>query len=152
MLSLFQVSCFCKSWTTLAVPKIIGQFCQELSCVPLKLRRRLLLFTPDFGSVNSFDSTWANLDSDLWVVSWQGWSSWDDMIEQVTRKVLSLADGVSTVWYGHSMGALVAYEVLKRFETRFQSLEPEGIVMISLCTRSLYNCHILDLFVQDVIV
>lgn len=81
----------------------------------------MLLFTPDFGSVNSFDSNWANLDTDLWVVSWQGWSSWDDMIEQVTRKVLSLADGVSTVWYGHSMGALVAYEVLKRFETRFQS-------------------------------
>lgn len=123
----------------------------------------MLLFTPDFGSVNSFDSNWANLDTDLWVVSWQGWSSWDDMIEQVTRKVLSLADGVSTVWYGHSMGALVAYEVLKRFETRFQSpgnltklpwvsLDIEYIYGIQApCTIVIY-CHIRNLHVQYVTV
>ena len=89
-----------------------------------QLRRRLLLFAPDFGSMNSFDSSWAKLDADLWLVSWQGWTCWDQMIEQVTRKVLSLADGVSTVWYGHSMGAIVAYEVLKRFETRYRSPGP----------------------------
>ena len=89
-------------------------------------RRRLLLFTPEFGSVSSFDrSTWSQLDADLWVVSWQGWTSWSEMIEQVTRQVLSLADGVSTVWYGHSMGALVAYEVLKRFETKYCSPDPQ---------------------------
>lgn len=84
----------------------------------------MLLFAPDFGSMNSFDSSWAKLDADLWLVSWQGWTCWDQMIEQVTRKVLSLADGVSTVWYGHSMGAIVAYEVLKRFETRYRSPGP----------------------------
>lgn len=94
-------------------------------CYSLCLRRRLLLFTPDFGSVNSFHSSWSKLDADLWVVSWQGWTSWDEMIEQVTRKVLSLADGVSTVWYGHSMGAIVAYEVLKQFETRYRSPGPQ---------------------------
>lgn len=95
--------------------------------------RRLLLFAPDFGSVNSFDSSWAKLDADLWLVSWQGWTCWDQMIEQVTRKVLSLADGVSTVWYGHSMGAIVAYEVLKRFETRYRSPNLPVSLIISGC-------------------
>lgn len=98
----------------------------------------MLLFAPDFGSVNSFDSSWAKLDADLWVVSWQGWTCWDQMIEQVTRKVLSLADGVSTVWYGHSMGAIVAYEVLKRFDARYRSPGPQErgeavIVITSTC-------------------
>ncbi|CAJ1422828.1 unnamed protein product [Effrenium voratum] len=99
---------------------------------------RLILFTPEFGCVDSFDwSVWGKLcpldDTDVWVVSWQGWTSWTEMIDQVTRKVLSFADGVSTVWYGHSMGALVAYEVLKRFETRYRSPNLPVALMVSGC-------------------
>ena len=88
------------------------------------------------------------------------------MIEQVTRKVLSFADGVSsfsaelgqaifscrivqlcskravtfslsqgTVWYGHSMGAIVAYEVLKRFDQRYRSLLEGNLSLARNCSR-----------------
>lgn len=84
---------------------------------------RLLLFTPEFGSEGSFNAAeWDRLaprDScDIWVISWQGWSNFDTMMEEVFRKVMSFADGVSTVWFGHSMGAIVAYECLRRMLKR----------------------------------
>eukprot|EP00439_Symbiodinium_sp_Y106_P022665 s7215_g2.t2 len=79
---------------------------------------RFILFTPEFGSVNSFAAS-----------SWQQ----TEMIEQVTRKVLSFADGVSTVWYGHSMGAIVAYEVLKRFDQRYRSPNLPVALIVSGC-------------------
>jgi len=99
---------------------------------------RFILFTPEFGSVNSFAaSSWQQLasshDTDFWIVSWQGWDNWTEMIEQVTRKVLSFADGVSTVWYGHSMGAIVAYEVLKRFDQRYRSPNLPVALIVSGC-------------------
>jgi cation diffusion facilitator CzcD-associated flavoprotein CzcO/surfactin synthase thioesterase subunit len=83
--------------------------------------QRLILFTPEFGSELSFDrdawSTLVPLDScDVWIVSWQGWTNFDEMIEQIKFKVLSFADATSTVWVGHGMGGIVAYELLKRFE------------------------------------
>mmetsp|Transcript_45037 Transcript_45037/g.106989 ORF Transcript_45037/g.106989 Transcript_45037/m.106989 type:complete len:948 (+) Transcript_45037:80-2923(+) len=84
---------------------------------------RLVLFAPEFGSENSYlHKTWNQLKPldtcDIWMVSWQGWDDFDRMIEYVYHKVLSMADGVSTVWYAHSFGAIVAYEVLKKFEGR----------------------------------
>jgi len=82
---------------------------------------RVLLFTPEFGNDASFDmESWSFLEPegkvDMWVVCWQGWQSIDDMLDEVTRKVASFADGVNTVWFGQGMGALVAYEVIKRFQ------------------------------------
>jgi len=82
---------------------------------------RVLLFTPEFGSEHSYDKeAWKALmpeeSTDIWVVCWQGWLNFDDMLSEVTRAALSFADGVNTVWFGHSMGAIVAFEVLKRFE------------------------------------
>eukprot|EP00930_Biecheleria_cincta_P069026 TRINITY_DN5681_c0_g2_i2.p1 TRINITY_DN5681_c0_g2~~TRINITY_DN5681_c0_g2_i2.p1 ORF type:complete len:909 (+),score=145.53 TRINITY_DN5681_c0_g2_i2:30-2756(+) len=99
---------------------------------------RLILFAPEFGSAKSFwQSTWERLEpkevTDIWVVNWQGWEIYDEMIEQVTRKVLSFADAVNTVWYGHSMGAIVAYEVLKRFEMRHQTPNLPVSLMVSGC-------------------
>jgi len=82
---------------------------------------RVLLFTPEFGNDRSYDAE--NLSylepetmTDVWVVSWQGWSNFDDMLKEVSHSVLSFADGVSTVWYGQGMGALVAYELLKMLD------------------------------------
>ena len=111
---------FCREWTR---ESAVDEVLFNIKLIPeYPPARRLLIFTPEFGSADSFQvQKWSELDADLWVVSWQGWTVWEEMIEQVTRQVLSLADGVSTTWYGHSMGALVAYEVLKRFETRYRS-------------------------------
>jgi len=82
---------------------------------------RVILFTPEFGSENSYDKEpWSALvpeeSTDIWVICWQGWSNFSEMLNEVTRAALSFADGVNTVWFGHSMGAIVAYEVLLRFE------------------------------------
>lgn len=82
---------------------------------------RVLLFTPEFGSDTSFNmEQWNYLEPqdkvDLWVVCWQGWTVFDDMIKQVTQHVLSFGDGANTVWFGQGMGAIIAYEVLKRIE------------------------------------
>lgn len=83
--------------------------------------RRILLFTPEFGMDTSFDmSAWGQVEpvgqTDIWVVCWQGWSDWSALIEEVGRRIMSFADAVSTVWFGHGMGAIVAYEVLKLME------------------------------------
>lgn len=84
---------------------------------------RCLLFTPEFGSHLSFNvESWNFIEPeetvDLWVVSWQGWTDFETMIEQVLRRVLSFGDGVNTVWFGQGMGAIVAYELLRRIEER----------------------------------
>jgi cation diffusion facilitator CzcD-associated flavoprotein CzcO/surfactin synthase thioesterase subunit len=82
---------------------------------------RLILFTPEFGSDLSFDNEiWSTLkpvqSCDIWIVSWQGWSNFDEMMDQLKWRVLSFADATSTVWVAHGMGALVAYELLKIFD------------------------------------
>lgn len=53
---------------------------------------------------------------EIWVICWQGWEDFGEMIEQITRRVASFADGVNTAWFGQGMGGLVAYEVLKKIE------------------------------------
>ncbi|CAE7258384.1 unnamed protein product [Symbiodinium natans] len=127
---------FPREWTRgVAGDKVLTNVRQVTEYPP---QLRFLLFTPEFGSVNSFAaSSWDKLapsfDTDFWIVSWQGWDSWTEMIEQVTRKVLSFADGVSTVWYGHSMGAIVAYEVLKRFDKQYRSPNLPVALMVSGC-------------------
>lgn len=95
---------------------------------------RLVLFTPEFGSDSSFNvADWSafgpEVDTDIWVVSWQGYGSMREVQEQVLRKVLSFADGVSTVWYGHSFGAIVAYELLKKMEEHYTPNLPVGLVV-----------------------
>mmetsp|Transcript_21590 Transcript_21590/g.64892 ORF Transcript_21590/g.64892 Transcript_21590/m.64892 type:complete len:891 (-) Transcript_21590:41-2713(-) len=82
---------------------------------------RVVMFCPEFGSEQSFSSdAWKSIkpaDSvDIWTVCWQGWNDFKEMIEQVTLKVCSFADGVNTVWYGQGMGALVAFEIIKFME------------------------------------
>ncbi|CAJ1341995.1 unnamed protein product [Effrenium voratum] len=84
---------------------------------------RVLLFAPEFGTDRSFDvELWSYLEPedqvDLSVVCWLGWTDFKVMIEQVLDKVLAFGDGVSTVWFGQGMGAIVAYELLKIIETR----------------------------------
>jgi len=96
--------------------------------------QRVILFTPEFGSAKSYDQeAWKLLepedDCDIWICSWQGWASMDEMINQVCRKLLSFADAVSTVWYGHSAGALVAYEMLKKFESFHTPNLPVALVV-----------------------
>jgi len=97
-------------------------------------RNRLIIFTPEFGSEGSFEAMeWMKLPpvdaTDIWIVCWQGWSNWDEMIVQVARQVLSFADACSTTWYGHSMGAIVAYEVLKIFEEHHTPNLPVALVV-----------------------
>jgi len=96
--------------------------------------RRVILFTPEFGTPHSYDhEAWKLLqpedDCDIWICSWQGWTSFEEMKNQVCRKLLSFADGVSTVWYGHSAGALVAYEMLKKFESFHTPNLPVALVV-----------------------
>mmetsp|Transcript_126023 Transcript_126023/g.351154 ORF Transcript_126023/g.351154 Transcript_126023/m.351154 type:complete len:923 (-) Transcript_126023:115-2883(-) len=96
--------------------------------------RRVILFTPEFGSDKSFSApSWRKLlpmdTCDLWIVSWQGWSNFEEMIEQVLHKVLSFADATSTVWFAHSMGAIVAYETLKRFEMHHSPNLPVALIV-----------------------
>jgi len=84
---------------------------------------RVLLFTPEFGSSEAYaDGAWGELQPrgsvDVWTVTWQGWTNFEDMIIEVYRLVETFADGVSTVWFGHSMGAIVMYECLKKMHTR----------------------------------
>jgi len=79
---------------------------------------RLILFTPEFGSTESYaKDKWFNIpqadDTDIWIICWQGWLEFNEMKKDVLRWLLAFADGVSTVWFGHSFGALVAYECLK---------------------------------------
>ncbi|CAE8602626.1 unnamed protein product [Polarella glacialis] len=126
---------FCREWTRGPAPCEVLTNIRPVAEYPPRFR--VLLFTPELGSCSSFSSTsWATLapldTTDLWIVSWQGWTDFDTMIEQVTRKVLSFADAATTVWYGHSMGAVVAYEVLKRFE-RFHSPNLPVALMLSGC-------------------
>lgn len=99
--------------------------------------RRIILFLPEFGSDKSFDSAaWKQLTPldtcDIWLVSWQGWSDFDEMIDQVLHKVWSFADATSTVWFAHSTGAVVAYELLKRFE-RYQTPNLPVALVVSGC-------------------
>uniref|UniRef100_A0A7S1PUS0 Uncharacterized protein n=1 Tax=Alexandrium catenella TaxID=2925 RepID=A0A7S1PUS0_ALECA len=97
-------------------------------------QRRVILFTPEFGSDKSYDlAAWMKLQPlascDLWLASWQGWTDFDEMIEQLLYKVLSFADAVSTVWMAHSSGAIVAYELLKRFEQHHTPNLPVALVV-----------------------
>jgi len=66
---------------------------------------------------------------DIWLVCWQGWSDFDEMLEQLQYKVLSFADATSTIWFGHSAGALVAYELLKKFEHHHSPNLPVALVV-----------------------
>eukprot|EP00930_Biecheleria_cincta_P034003 TRINITY_DN23534_c0_g1_i1.p1 TRINITY_DN23534_c0_g1~~TRINITY_DN23534_c0_g1_i1.p1 ORF type:complete len:1175 (+),score=200.14 TRINITY_DN23534_c0_g1_i1:265-3525(+) len=84
---------------------------------------RLILFAPEFGSDKSFDAdSWSYLEPedhvDLYVVCWQGWEDFSTMIEQLLPEVMSIADGINTVWFGQGMGAIVAFELLKLLEVR----------------------------------
>lgn len=100
---------------------------------------RVLLFTPEFGNDKSFDvDTWSYLEPenevDLWVICWQGWTNFSEMIQQVARKVASFADGVNSVWFGQGMGAIVAFEVLKLMETqKLQSPNLPVALIVSDC-------------------
>lgn len=83
---------------------------------------RLILFNPEFGDANSFSiDEWAAYapggQMDVWAVCWQGWTDFDTMIDELLRNLLCFGDSTSTVWYGHSAGALVAYECMKRLES-----------------------------------
>lgn len=93
------------------------------STVEYPPQQRLLLFTPEFGASSSYASdAWAEMEPkgrvDIWTVTWQGWTDFDNMIVEVFRQVETFADGVSTVWFGHSMGAIVMYECLQRMHRR----------------------------------
>lgn len=100
---------------------------------------RVLLFSPEFGTDQSFDvDLWTYLEPedqvDLSVVCWQGWSDFNIMIEQVLHKVLAFGDGVNTVWFGQGMGAIVAYELLKMIEKeRIQSPNLPVALVVSDC-------------------
>lgn len=90
-----------------------------LPCSEYPPAQRMLLFTPEFGSSASYAvEAWVELKPrgkvDIWTVCWQGWAHFDDMIREVARWAETFADGVSTVWFGHSAGAIVMYECLKR--------------------------------------
>mmetsp|Transcript_133039 Transcript_133039/g.284390 ORF Transcript_133039/g.284390 Transcript_133039/m.284390 type:complete len:920 (+) Transcript_133039:62-2821(+) len=113
----------------------VGEVLSNLRPVPEHPARfRVLLFAGEFGNEHSFNSeAWVNLTPcntcDIWVVSWQGWSDFNEMIDQVMRKVLSFADSTNTIWYGHGMGAIVAYEVLKRFENHHSPNLPIALMV-----------------------
>lgn len=98
------------------------QVISQINCCPhFPPEHRVLLFAPEFGSDRSFDvDMWSFIEPDdqvdLAVVCWQGWASFDVMLNQVLDKVLSFADGVNTVWFGQGMGGIVAYELLKLLE------------------------------------
>jgi len=84
---------------------------------------RVLLFTPEFGNSESFSvDRWRELEErenyDVWTVTWQGWTDMDLMLKEVVQCLFTLADGVSTVWLGHSMGAIVMYECMKMLQKR----------------------------------
>mmetsp|Transcript_16962 Transcript_16962/g.48431 ORF Transcript_16962/g.48431 Transcript_16962/m.48431 type:complete len:927 (-) Transcript_16962:60-2840(-) len=96
--------------------------------------RRVILFTPEFGSDKSFDAAaWKKLapvaTCDMWIVCWQGWTDFEEMAQQLLHKVLSFADATPTVWVGHSVGALVAYETLKHFENHHSPNLPVALVV-----------------------
>lgn len=100
-------------------------------------RFRILYFTQIFGSERSFNGkAWAEIeplkDVDIWMVSWNGYSDFEQMIHSATRMVRSFADSVTNVFYGHSMGAIVAYEVIKRLESEATPHRPSALV-VSAC-------------------
>jgi len=95
---------------------------------------RVILFTPEFGEHRCFLlDNWSYLEPedkvDVWVVCWQGWSKFDEMIEQVLHQVLSFADGSSTIWFAQGMGGIVAYEVAKAMENFQTPNFPFGLVV-----------------------
>lgn len=99
--------------------------------------QRILLFTPEFGASTSYSAqAWSEVEpkgnTDVWTVTWQGWNDFDQMIHEVYHWVETFADGVSTVWYGHSMGAIVMYECLKRMHWRQAPCLPVA-VFVSGC-------------------
>lgn len=91
---------------------------QVRPCKVFPPTHRLILFTPEFGSTESYaKDQWLKIpqadDTDIWIICWQGWLEFNEMKKDVLRWLLAFADGVSTVWFGHSFGALVAYECLR---------------------------------------
>jgi surfactin synthase thioesterase subunit len=94
---------------------------------------RVIYFTPIFGSEKSIHEEWATMEPrgkvEVWVVSWQGFTSFDAMLEEVARKVLSFCDSSTTLFYGHSMGAIVAYETCKRLEREMTPTRPVALVV-----------------------
>jgi len=95
---------------------------------------RVIIFTPEYGSEMSLDlENWNYLEPenevDVWLVCWQGWTRFDEMIEQVTNHCLSFGDGSSTIWFGQGMGGLVAYEVAKAMEKFESSNFPYGLIV-----------------------
>jgi len=96
--------------------------------------QRVILFAPEFASEGWYDkSAWSALSlrdpTDVWVLSWQGWREFDEMLQEVTDAMLSFGDGATTLWLGHSMGAIVAYEVLKILESHHMSNYPVALVV-----------------------
>eukprot|EP00405_Crypthecodinium_cohnii_P035735 CAMPEP_0206528806 /NCGR_PEP_ID=MMETSP0325_2-20121206/2204_1 /ASSEMBLY_ACC=CAM_ASM_000347 /TAXON_ID=2866 /ORGANISM="Crypthecodinium cohnii, Strain Seligo" /LENGTH=971 /DNA_ID=CAMNT_0054024559 /DNA_START=14 /DNA_END=2927 /DNA_ORIENTATION=- len=95
--------------------------------------QRYLLFTPEFGSADSYErEAWSQLEPagkvDVWVISWQGWERFDQMLTEVFRWVVAFADGVSTIWFGHGTGAIVMYECMKLLQRHQAPCLPVAVV------------------------
>ncbi|MFL0804911.1 MAG: lipocalin-like domain-containing protein [Agarilytica sp.] len=96
---------------------------------------RLFIFLP-FGFGNETASfSWrrgleGNPDLDLWFIGASNHNSWSSLIDHLVDKVVSLCD-IPFMVYGHSMGAIVAYEVLVALQTRYQ-LSPRVFIPSSV--------------------
>ncbi len=83
---------------------------------------RLFIFLP-FGFGNETASfSWQrgledNAGLDVWFIGASNHNSWPALIDYLVKKVILLCD-IPFICYGHSMGAIVAYEVLAVLQNR----------------------------------
>lgn len=96
---------------------------------------RLFLFLP-FGFGNETVSwAWKNAfktahNVEVWVIGADDINQWSDLVENLSEAMRALCD-LPFVVYGHSMGGIVAYEVLVALEQKYQ-LSPEVFIPSSV--------------------
>ncbi len=96
---------------------------------------RVFIFLP-FGFGNETASySWQRgfedkLDLDVWFIGASNHNSWPSLINYLVERVYSLCD-LPFVFYGHSMGAIVAYEVLAVLQQRY-GLSPRVFIPSSV--------------------